>query len=400
MLTAALLHPPAVDAQTTLPTEDQPISLETQELFSVGAIDGEVWETFGRVRDVAFDNAGNLYVMDSQAHRINVFDAQGQHLRHFGQSGEGPGEFQQPIAFTVLGDGTSVVTDARARAIMYFDAEGNYLFQQSLQGENLTLGVLLADPRGGGVLEGGTRSRSISEPSGSELPAPMGRPINRIAAQPDGTRSLFYEAWRVPPAESIQSDLSALVHLSAEGLTAVGLLPKVWEPSLHWGPLPDGGIAVVDSSAWKVKLIGPGGRLRSVIERPSMAPRPITPAIQEADVARQGVQGQGGGRIRGGSGGALSFDLEPGEYYHEIPVISGMAVSPAGTLWLQRGLTDRSANGPIDLVRWDGRYLGTLAAGGLQPPSAFGPDGLAAWIERDELDVQRVVVRRLPADVR
>jgi len=33
-------------------------------------------------------------------------------------------------------------------------------------------------------------------------------------------------------------------------------------------------------------------------------------------------------------------------------------------------------------------------------PAAFGPDGLVASIERDELDVESVVVRRLPGAVR
>ena len=32
-------------------------------------------------------------------------------------------------------------------------------------------------------------------------------------------------------------------------------------------------------------------------------------------------------------------------------------------------------------------------------PDAFGPDGLAAFIETDEFDVETVVVRRLPATV-
>ena len=48
----------------------------------------------------------------------------------------------------------------------------------------------------------------------------------------------------------------------------------------------------------------------------------------------------------------------------------------------------------------DGRYIGTFAAGVTGMPDAFGPDGLAAFIERDEFDVTSVVVRRLPADVR
>lgn len=33
-------------------------------------------------------------------------------------------------------------------------------------------------------------------------------------------------------------------------------------------------------------------------------------------------------------------------------------------------------------------------------PDAFGPDGLAAFIELDEFDVPSVVVRRLPVEVR
>ena len=33
-------------------------------------------------------------------------------------------------------------------------------------------------------------------------------------------------------------------------------------------------------------------------------------------------------------------------------------------------------------------------------PDAFGPDGLAAWVELDELDVPMVVVGRLGGGVR
>ena len=43
----------------------------------------------------------------------------------------------------------------------------------------------------------------------------------------------------------------------------------------------------------------------------------------------------------------------------------------------------------------DGRYLGTYPAGAVAMPDAFGPDGLVAFIERNEQDVQTVVVRRM-----
>ena len=56
--------------------------------------------------------------------------------------------------------------------------------------------------------------------------------------------------------------------------------------------------------------------------------------------------------------------------------------------------------GPIDVVTADGRYVGTFATEATALPDAFGPDGMAAFIELDEFDVASVVVRRLPATVR
>jgi hypothetical protein len=52
--------------------------------------------------------------------------------------------------------------------------------------------------------------------------------------------------------------------------------------------------------------------------------------------------------------------------------------------------------GAIDVMTVEGQYGGTFSAGSLEMPAAFGPDGLAAWIERDEFDVPTIVVRRLP----
>ena len=48
----------------------------------------------------------------------------------------------------------------------------------------------------------------------------------------------------------------------------------------------------------------------------------------------------------------------------------------------------------------DGEYVGTYSAEATGMPDAFGPDGLAAFIELDEFDVASVVVRRLPTEVR
>ena len=46
----------------------------------------------------------------------------------------------------------------------------------------------------------------------------------------------------------------------------------------------------------------------------------------------------------------------------------------------------------------DGRYLGSYRAGAMRIPDAFGPNGLAAYVEMNELGVQTVVVKRLVVD--
>ena len=56
---------------------------------------------------------------------------------------------------------------------------------------------------------------------------------------------------------------------------------------------------------------------------------------------------------------------------------------------------------PIDVIGADGIYVGTFPAGsGAVMFAAFGPGGLAAYVEHDELDVPTVVVMRVPPEVR
>ena len=59
-----------------------------------------------------------------------------------------------------------------------------------------------------------------------------------------------------------------------------------------------------------------------------------------------------------------------------------------------------TGDNPIDLLTANGRYLGTFAAGSTALPEAYGPDGLVAFVETDDLDVPYLVVKRLPEGVR
>ena len=88
-------------------------------------------------------------------------------------------------------------------------------------------------------------------------------------------------------------------------------------------------------------------------------------------------------------------------FYPELSVIEALTATWDGEIWVQRRAEEPGGDaGPIDVLTPDGRYMGTYPAGATAMPDAFGPDGLAAFIERDEMDVETVVVKRLRRSAR
>jgi hypothetical protein len=419
-LLALTASPAAGQRVVELPDRDRRLGVDLEHVYAVGSLDGEDWELFGDVNQVAFDRSGNLYVLDRQNHRVVVVDRQGHLLRQLGKQGEGPGEWRMPGAMGVLPDGSVVVADAGHRAYMVYSPDGEYSHSVSMgAGTVISLGRLLPDPRGGAVYnaQGGGFTMRVAV-GGAAPETPSGRPIERIDLAHGGAVATFYDAWLPPPAPEEGGGAGPRISLGGgEGVMRVGSGPRTFEPGLRVAILPDGGLAVVDSSAYVVKLVGPNGRDRARIVR-GVRPTRVTERIQEAEKARQLAQLEAGEgprmqiMVRGpGGGGAQPMDpaqiremqrqqIESRGFYHEIPVLRNLAASPAGTLWLERAQTDPSADGPIDLVRTDGTYLGTIAVGGVRTPAAFGPDGLAAYIVLDEFDVPTIEVKRLPAEVR
>lgn len=69
--------------------------------LSIGQLEGPAEYAFGRVSGVAEGPGGEIYVSDSEAGAIRVFDAQGTFVRTLGREGQGPGEMERPccIAF-------------------------------------------------------------------------------------------------------------------------------------------------------------------------------------------------------------------------------------------------------------------------------------------------------------
>ena len=83
---------------------DGVIDLELEYLWERGDESDDLF--FGVVPRVVFDEgSGEIFVLDTQLHEVQVFDAAGEWLRSIGREGEGPGEFRMPGDVYLAPDG-------------------------------------------------------------------------------------------------------------------------------------------------------------------------------------------------------------------------------------------------------------------------------------------------------
>ena len=391
-----------------LPAEDRWLEPDFEEVYRIGAALGEAWEEFGTVGRVGFDGAGNLHVFDRLTARVVVVNPEGDFVRQFGRRGEGPGEFQSAMDMVVMRDGRVVVADMGHRAYHIFGAGGD--FERMVRmGRIAQVRRMYPEADGESVVRG-ARVLGIAWQSagGSTIDLPDPRTIERIFLTGDEAimetaADVWGPAWTRYTEQSFGRGRQKIMSRGPR---------RGFEPGLFAGVLPAGRIAFSDSSAYAIKIAErDDGRISTILTRP-FSPEPVTERVMQAEKGRRlreiedrpegSVSRSGDGLIvsgRGGGGARALEQIETLEFAEEVPVVRDLRTSWNGLIWVLRRGDEPVSDGPIDILAADGRYLGSYRTGATPLPDAFGPEGLVAFIERDELDVQTVVVKRLPADV-
>lgn len=415
-----------------LPSGDRSLVADFHEVLRVDGADADDWSALVDVTSVGFDANSNLYIGDvtgSEGLRILVVSLEGELLAEFGRQGDGPGEFRgAALRMYPLGDGRIAVPDMGHRAyhifrhtgslerMVRFPARGGTGMRASEQR------VLLSD-LGGNLLSRVATITSVRMDSTTlsvqmtETEGP--REIERLLLDGDEVRyESVITAW--DPPWSGRTRVIALDLLADEGdLAEAGDVRLSFLPQLLFAALPDGGIAYSDSSAYSVRIVGPLGEPKVTLRR-QLPVRSATSRVR-AQYSLWRTE-----RIKEEEDEDLAAmqlrALDRVEYYPEVPQLDDLAATWEGTLWILRTPTDgfpwevnESADvfplgvsllkldrqpAAIDVVSAGGRYVGTFPPGETAMPVAFGPGGLAAFVEIDELGVQSVVVRRLPLEVR
>jgi len=130
-----------------------------------GGVVGVEAGQFNHPRGIAVGPAGNVYVVDSDNHRVQVFDANGAFLRQWGSNcnmetglncvdadGSGPlqvgdGQFQEPWGIAVDAEGWVYVADTWNHRIQVFDNEGHFITKWGTFGETMSDPYIFYGPR-------------------------------------------------------------------------------------------------------------------------------------------------------------------------------------------------------------------------------------------------------------
>lgn len=425
-LAAASLVAALAGAWSPTRAQERPLTADLTDIYRVGGLVADEWAQFTRTGPMRFDGSGNLYVLDEVAHQVIVIDSDGELVRTVGREGEGPGEFQWPSALVVWRDGTFVVSDNRHQAFQIFDTNGRLdsFVRVSAEQSPLALDVeglaLRPGPNAGelyrqgmpdvlGLMLGSLEQLLGARPESSGVDH---RGIERLELGGELVAAeTVIEAWRVPREETLEelslNDLSNESRAASAVVEAANTMVMYYEPELHWDVLPDGTIAYSDSSAYAVKLVAPDGSLTGVLRRPH-EPEPVTARIRSGTIENALIEFEDRLQVtdeRNARESAMATaqreGLETRRFFDEVTVVRALRAGWSGSLWVQRrGDEPWDDEGPIDVFGPDREYLGTFPAGAAEIPDAFGPDGMVAFWEVDELDVPSIIVKRLPEALR
>lgn len=213
-----------------------------------------------------------------------------------------------------------------------------------------------------------------------------------------------------------------------------------FSPAMVFDVVPRGAVAYSDSSAFAIKIHSASAPPR-VADRP-LRPQPATERLRERAKARaleefdasveeqfsasgvgdqipEAMREQMAAMMEEMAAGVRDM-VENASFMPGVPLVRDLRTTWEGAIWVERWGSDplaqisfalggsndpepggqEAADGWIDVLAPGGEYVGTFSLEETPMPSAFGPDGLVAFVETDEFGVPTIIVKRVPAAVR
>ena len=305
----------------------------------------------------ADEATGRIYVTDRPNDRVVVFDASGGYAGALGRSGDGPGEFRNPVAGAVDPSGSLVVWDSGRRVLSRWSSGGDLLDEQrpDLHYGRLRFAV-------------GTDWLVTVSATGTDRMATR----RQLVFHQEGDTTTLYEA----TAEMAMMEIRG------------GSFPaeELFAPTPVWTNRGDS-IFFLGGPDYRIDM-SVGGSLKRSIRRP----------VDAIEVTREMAVRN----IESGPGAYGDLmrrnDLEAEDivtaigYEDRISPVLRVTAAPGGRVWVTRTLDGFTAH-VVDVFDASGGYEGTFDAPGV--PIAFVSDSTFVALRSDEfgettLSLQRV----------
>ena len=102
----------------------QSATLKLPELWRLGGDSEDEEEFFGVISDIDIDEAGQVYLLDSQLNQAKIYTKDGEFVRAIGHEGEGPGEFRMPSSMFFTKDNKVAVIQTMPGKIVQLTKDG------------------------------------------------------------------------------------------------------------------------------------------------------------------------------------------------------------------------------------------------------------------------------------
>lgn len=334
------------------------------EDLRIGTVEGTGPDLFGRIWSLAVDAGGRIYVLESQAQEIRVFNADGSHLRTIGRKGGGPGEFSQALLAQFGPGGNLWVVDPPNNRLSMFDTAGVYVAGHRMPGGFMIM------PWPGGFDDRGDYY--------SPVPKPAGGTEFRIAL------AHFDSALQIIDTLPIPTDPVKREHFELRNGRSRVQVSIPFDASFRWLLSPRGTLWGILTGEYRFfELSHTGDTLRTITR--AFEPLPLTDA--DRDEARERLS------WFTRDGGKPDWSRLPSTK----PAIEHLTFDDHGNFWVWPVTGNDEKDRVFDVFDSVGRYLGRVSAPlpiARQPVPVFR-NGVMYAVTLDDLGVPFVVRMRI-----
>ncbi len=332
-----------------------------EEDLRIGVMDGDGPELFGEIIALRSDALGRIYVADSQASEIRVFDMDGRHVRSFGRTGAGPGELARISGMDWDPDGNLWVMEAGNSRLSVFDTTGTFLTSHRRPGGFSMMPWAGGLDRDGNVYDMNAITADLSSPR-------RGFIRHDLAFAPRDT-------FELPEFEQASFDLSDSAGRRRMSVTVP------FTPAQFWTLTPAGDFWIGVNDRYRLHRVSFSGDTTRIVEKP-FTPGGVTAAERESAIEDLSWFTEQGGRI------------DPSRIPARKPAFGAPFEDSDGYLWVA-AIAEAGANTAFDLFDPEGRYLGRVQAPVEVRMRPVVHDGAMYTYVRDDLGVPYVVRLRI-----